>query len=65
RSSWRLDRLLLWSFVSVQRGNLQEVSFEWDHEGSRLITDPKDVLINWMALPASSIEAPFFSWFIK
>ncbi|WP_175995425.1 lysozyme inhibitor LprI family protein [Burkholderia vietnamiensis] len=46
-------------------GNLQDTQFEWDRETNRLLTDPKDILINWMALPGSSLEPPYFSWFIK
>lgn len=46
-------------------GLLQEAQFEWDDEVGCLRTDPKDVLINWMALPTSSHEAPFFDWFIQ
>ena len=46
-------------------GNLQETNFEWDHETEKLVTNPKDVLINWMALPGSSLDAPYLSWFIK
>lgn len=46
-------------------GNLQDTNFEWDHETERLVTNPKDVLINWIALSGSSLEAPSFSWFIK
>nr|WP_301294761.1 lysozyme inhibitor LprI family protein [Pseudomonas sp. S3E17] len=45
-------------------GSLQEVLFEWDRETERLVTDPKDVLINWMGT-SNSLEAPYFSWFIK
>ncbi|WP_025859399.1 lysozyme inhibitor LprI family protein [Pseudomonas sp. CHM02] len=44
-------------------GLLQETAFEWDSQAERLITDPKDVLINWMAF-GSEDGAPF-SWFIK
>ncbi|OXJ10508.1 hypothetical protein CFB45_26670 [Burkholderia sp. HI2500] len=46
-------------------GCLQDTQFEWDREANCLLTDPKDVLINWMALPGPSLEAPNFSWFIK
>ncbi|WP_459190644.1 lysozyme inhibitor LprI family protein [Ralstonia pseudosolanacearum] len=46
-------------------GLLQETQFEWDKEAGCLRTDPKDILINWMALPSSSLDAPYFDWFIK
>lgn len=45
-------------------GSLQDVSFNWERETERLTTDPKDVLINWMGV-ASSLEGPYFSWYIK
>lgn len=45
-------------------GSLQEVLFTWDHETEKLVTDPKDILINWIGT-SNSLEAPFFSWFIK
>jgi uncharacterized protein YecT (DUF1311 family) len=45
-------------------GSLQEVLFEWDREAEELVTDPKDILINWVGT-SSSLEAPCFSWFIK
>ncbi|NWC86953.1 DUF1311 domain-containing protein [Pseudomonas reactans] len=44
-------------------GSLQETVFEWDSQAEKLITDPKDILINWMAF-GSENGAPF-SWFIK
>lgn len=46
-------------------GRLQDTQFEWDREANCLLTDPTDILINWMALPGSSLEAPYFAWFIK
>lgn len=46
-------------------GLLQDTQFEWDREANRLKTDPKKVLINWMAHPGSSLDAPSFEWFIK
>lgn len=46
-------------------GLLQDTQFEWDREANCLKTDPKNVLLNWMALPGSSIDAPSFDWFIK
>lgn len=45
-------------------GSLQDVLFEWDREADKLITDPKDILINWMGT-SSTFEAPSFGWFIK
>lgn len=44
-------------------GLLQPTDFEWDYESEALVTDPKDVLINWMAF--GSEETTSFSWFIK
>ena len=46
-------------------GNLHDVLFDWDRENEKLITNPKDVLINWVGISSSSMEAPHFSWFIK
>lgn len=46
-------------------GLLQETQFEWDKEAGCLRTDPKDILVNWMALPGSTLDAPYFDWFIK
>jgi uncharacterized protein YecT (DUF1311 family) len=45
-------------------GRLQHTNFEWDYDAGKLRTDPKDILINWMALPSAD-GAPYFSWFIK
>ena len=49
--------------VCSRAGLLQDTDFEWDAESGTLVTDPKDVLINWMAF--GSDETPCFSWFIK
>lgn len=46
-------------------GLLQDTQFEWDSNAGCLRTDPKDVLINWMALPSSSQGPSSFDWFIK
>ncbi|NVM92891.1 uncharacterized protein YecT (DUF1311 family) [Variovorax sp. SG517] len=45
-------------------GRLQDTGFLWNDELNQLISDPKTVLINWMALPGTS-EMPAFYWFIK
>ena len=45
-------------------GNLQDVLFEWDREAEKLVTDPKNILINWMGT-SSTLESPCFNWFIK
>jgi uncharacterized protein YecT (DUF1311 family) len=45
-------------------GRLQKVLFEWDSEAEELITDPKEILINWVGT-AGSLETPSFSWLIK
>lgn len=44
-------------------GRLQHTEFEWDYESQKLLTDPKKVLINWMAF--GSEESTGFSWFIR
>jgi uncharacterized protein YecT (DUF1311 family) len=51
--------------VFSRAGLLQDIEFEWDREAQCLRTDPKDILINWMALPGSSFDVPYFDWFIK
>lgn len=45
-------------------GSLQDVRFEWDRETEELVTDPKDILINWVGI-SGSLKAPCFTWFIK
>ena len=45
-------------------GSLQEVLFKWDREAEKLVTDPREILINWMGT-SSSLEAPSFRWFIR
>jgi len=44
-------------------GLLQDTDFEWNAETGSLVTDPKNVLINWMAF--GSEETTFFNWFIN
>lgn len=50
--------------VLTGAGYLQDTHFDWDMEAGRLISDPKEVLINWMALPSSTLNPPGFNWFI-
>lgn len=49
--------------VFSRAGLLQDTDFEWDAESGVLVSEPKDVLINWMAF--GSDQGTFFSWFIK
>lgn len=51
--------------VFSRAGLLQDSQFEWDIEAECLRTDPQNILINWMALPGSSLDVPCFDWFIK
>lgn len=47
-------------------GYLEPVEFQWDAENNRLITDPSQVTINWIALMANYSEhIPGFNWYIK
>jgi tRNA A-37 threonylcarbamoyl transferase component Bud32 len=47
-------------------GALAPVDFEWDLESGRLLTDPRNVRINWMAATSfSGDDVPGFNWFIK
>ncbi|HPK31715.1 MAG TPA: lysozyme inhibitor LprI family protein [Ottowia sp.] len=46
-------------------GHLHPTHFEWDDTTGSLLTDPKDILINWVSVPASWLEAPSFNWFIE
>jgi len=45
--------------LSTPYGPMQDVRFQWDREGGKLLTSPNDVLINWMALPSDTLEAPY------
>lgn len=44
-------------------GQLKEVDFDWSQEEGKLLSDPNDIIINWMSY--GSVEIPTFSWFIK
>lgn len=46
-------------------GHLQHTEFEWDYEASKLLSDPSDVLVNWIAFPSSITDPPSFYWFIE
>lgn len=46
-------------------GHLHPTHFEWDDATGNLLTDPKDILINWVSVPASCLEFPSFNWFIE
>jgi Lysozyme inhibitor LprI len=52
-------------YVNTGVGHLQEVDFSWDKTSNQLVSEPKSVLINWMALMSSYGEPPGFDWFIK
>ncbi len=45
-------------------GNLQDVFFKWDDDSQALITDPREVVINWVGM-VDDADAPYFSWFIS
>jgi uncharacterized protein YecT (DUF1311 family) len=46
-------------------GCLQDTSFKWDKASEKLLTDPNQVLVNWVAATSSSLDVPSFDWFIK
>nr|WP_272877244.1 lysozyme inhibitor LprI family protein [Neoroseomonas eburnea] len=46
-------------------GRLQETDFEWNHATESLSTHPRDVLINYMAIPGPGDGPPAFAWFIN
>ncbi len=46
-------------------GNLQDVRFEWDADAGRLVTDPDEILVNWIAISAAADEPPGFNWYIR
>ncbi|MFL4596685.1 lysozyme inhibitor LprI family protein [Stenotrophomonas maltophilia] len=46
-------------------GDLQDVRFEWDADSGRLVTNPDEVLVNWMAISAAADEPPSFNWYIR
>lgn len=46
-------------------GMVQEVDFDWDMTKSDLLTDPKNLRPNWMAVMSSGAQVPSFNWYIK
>lgn len=53
-----------WTFgamMAVGSQALHQSYFEWNHEASRLKTDPSMVLVNWVAASNSGDEA-YFDW---
>lgn len=46
-------------------GMLQDVDFEWDEAKNQLMTDPKQLRPNWMAVTSFSPDVPSFNWYIK
>lgn len=46
-------------------GALAEVEFEWDHENSQLMSDPRRILVNWIGMPMGWPDPPSMYWFIE
>lgn len=43
-------------------GALTQSDFQWDFETNKLASNPENVLINWVALSASSFDENWFDW---
>lgn len=46
-------------------GQLEDVSFEWDCNQDVLVSPPKDIKINWVGKSRTTIDYPFFNYFIS
>lgn len=46
-------------------GALSETVFEWDYSKEELKSPAKDTVFNWIGIGGSTLDPPYFYWFIK
>ena len=46
-------------------GALAPVEFEWNAEKKELVSDPREIKVNWIAEPMGWPDPPYVYWFIE
>lgn len=52
------------TFGVIHAPFLQGADFVWDHNNSRLLTDPKNIRLNWVAVSFPSDQATLFDYWL-